>query len=43
MFVDPGGWEPVRTRIGELSKIERYEYVQNRELYEANKGMPLDN
>ena len=44
MFVDPRGWEPVRTRnLNELSKIERYEYVQNRELYEANKGISLIN
>ena len=42
MFVDPTGWKPVRTRnLNELSKIERYEYVQNRELCEANKGIIL--
>jgi len=42
MFVDPEGWKPVRTRnFKELSKIERYEYAQNKELFAANKGMTL--
>ena len=44
MFVDPEGWKPVRTRnFEELSKIERYEYAQNKELFAANKGMALAN
>jgi len=35
-------WKPVRTRNFEkLSKIERYDYAQNKELFEANNGMTL--
>ena len=40
MFVDPEGWEPVRTKnLKELSKIERYEHVLQQELYSANYGV----
>ena len=42
MFVDPRGWEPVRTRnLKELSKIELYDYVIIQELYDSNKGISL--
>jgi len=42
MFVDPEGWKSVKTKnLNELSKIERFEYVQNEELFAANKGMTL--
>jgi len=42
MFVDPTGWKPVRTRnFEELSKIERYDYVLQQELFEANYGITI--
>lgn len=34
------GWMPMRTgNLNELSKIDRYEYVLEKELYDANKGI----
>lgn len=42
MFVDPEGWKPVKTKLeSESTKLDRYEFVQNRELYYANKGIVL--
>ncbi len=44
MFVEPEGWSTVETRTrNELSKVERYEYAQERELYDANKGISFVN
>jgi len=40
MFVEPEGWEPVKTKEkSECTKIERFEYALERELYYANKGV----
>jgi len=40
MFVEPTGWEPVETKPKfELTKLERYDYALNLELYDANKGI----
>jgi len=40
MFVDPAGWSPVETKSkSERSKVERYEYVLEKELYNANSGI----
>lgn len=42
MFVDPAGWyylEPIG-KTG-VTKIERYEYARNQELYFANKGISV--
>jgi len=43
MFVNPEGWELVRTRNSkEMSKVQRFDYVLEKQLEDANKGIVLE-
>ena len=40
MFVDPEGWNPVETKTkSQRTKLEKYEYALEQELFQGNKGI----